>query len=77
MARARVDTGGGDALTVIELAAGLRRLDDVARLLGRDRDTVARWLEEGRFPDAYRTPEGWWRVPLADVERVARAGGRA
>lgn len=74
-ARGRADSI--DALTVIELAAGLRRLDDVARLLGRDRDTVARWLEEGRFPDAYRTPEGWWRVPLADVERVARAGGPA
>jgi hypothetical protein len=57
---------------VVEHAAGLRSLDDAARLLGTASSHVLALIERGAFPDAYQD-DGYWRIPLRDIHRVQRA----
>jgi excisionase family DNA binding protein len=40
---------------------------DIARLTGVSRQTVVKWLKEGRLP-ATRTPGGHWIIPTNVVE---------
>lgn len=40
-----------------------------ARLLGVDKSTVVRWLQENLVA-GWRTPKGHWRVPRSEVERL-------
>lgn len=57
-----------DALTIREVAASL----------GKDRRTVRRQLDAGRYPNAYREPgpTGRWLIPVADLNVAGyRTGG--
>jgi len=58
---------GPEIGTVMELDAGLRSVRDTARLLSVSTAAVGRALEQGLLPDAFRTPGGHWRIPIADV----------
>jgi excisionase family DNA binding protein len=45
-------------------------IKDVADRLGRTKRTIFRWLEDGRFPNAYKIPGrqgGEWRIPPDDL----------
>jgi excisionase family DNA binding protein len=48
---------------------GLLTSHDVARRLGVNRRTVARWVREGRLTPAYTTPGGQHRFNWDDVRR--------
>jgi excisionase family DNA binding protein len=48
---------------------GLLTSHDVARRLGVNRRTVARWVREGRLTPAYTTPGGQHRFHWEDVRR--------
>lgn len=49
---------------------------EVARLLGVDYVTVARWARDGKIK-AVRTPGGHWRIPESEVKRLlGEKGGR-
>lgn len=66
--------GGAEIDNVIEHEAGLQSLLDAARLLGCTPETVLMTITQGSMPDAYRTPGGHWRIPLADIEAVRMSG---
>ncbi|WP_168121793.1 helix-turn-helix domain-containing protein [Paenibacillus sp. HB172176] len=36
---------------------------EVAELLGVTDQTIRRWCEKGKYPEAYRTDGGHWRIP--------------
>jgi hypothetical protein len=42
-------------------------ITEAATAAGRDRRTIRRWLDAGRFPNAYRTATGEWRIPPNDL----------
>ncbi|HTE70461.1 MAG TPA: helix-turn-helix domain-containing protein [Actinomycetes bacterium] len=48
---------------------------EVAAAYGVDRRCVIDWLGRGRFPGAFRTPGGRWRIPRADVIEIGRELG--
>jgi len=50
----------------------LLRTREVALAVGAGRRAVLAALEAGRFPGAFRTPGGHWRIP-ADTVRALRA----
>jgi len=66
---------GAEIDNVIEHDAGLRSLRDAARLLAVGTAVMRVALERGILPNAFQTPVGHWRVPLADIV-AARAGER-
>jgi predicted site-specific integrase-resolvase len=43
---------------------------EVAAALGIRTRTALVWLQRGRFPGAFRTPGGSWRVPASSVVAV-------
>jgi hypothetical protein len=43
---------------------------ETAAALGAQPRTVLVWLQRGRFPGAFRTPGGSWRVPAEAVAAV-------
>jgi len=47
---------------------------EVGRLIGRSRQTVIKWANEGLI-EAWRTPGGHWRIP-ADAVKGASHGER-
>lgn len=53
---------------------------EAAERLGIDRTTVFRWIQAGRFPDAFQE-DGVaggkrWLVPTRDVDRLMRQRGK-
>jgi hypothetical protein len=42
-------------------------ITDAAAAAKRDRRTIRRWLDAGRFPNAHRTAAGDWRIPTDDL----------
>jgi excisionase family DNA binding protein len=44
----------------------------LARQLGVRPHTVTRWCRQGRFPHAYQTERGHWRIPAVDLDRFRR-----
>ncbi|MFD6243368.1 helix-turn-helix domain-containing protein [Streptomyces diastaticus] len=38
-----------------------------AAACGVGRTTIRRWRQAGQLPGAYETPEGTWKIPLADL----------
>jgi len=48
-------------------------LTEAAAAVSRDRRTVRRQLDAGRYPNAYRGSDGQWRIPITDL---AAAGFR-
>jgi len=49
----------------------------IAGIYGVSVQTVWRWIHDGRFPHAYQTPGGQWRIPQQDVDALrAGLGGR-
>lgn len=42
-------------------------LTDAAALVGVSRSTIRRRREQGKFPDAYKTRDGEWMVPLTNL----------
>ncbi len=58
---------GAEIDNVIEHEAGLRSLRDAARMLAVGTAVVRLALERGVLPNAFQTPAGHWRVPLADI----------
>ncbi len=43
-------------------------ISEAARASGRDRRTIRRYLDQGRFDGAYRDDEdGYWRLPVAGL----------
>lgn len=42
-------------------------ITDAATATNKDRRTIRRWLDSGRFPGAYRLNGGDWRIPVADL----------
>jgi DNA-binding transcriptional MerR regulator len=48
-------------------------LDDVAKELGCDRDTIRRWEEQGKLPfRVKRDPNGWRRYTRKDIEMLKK-----
>ncbi len=41
---------------------------EVARVFGVDPKTANRWVHEGKFPNAIRTPGGMFKVPASDLD---------
>ena len=50
-------------------------LQEASYLLGISRSTLYRWLDEGRFPHAWKTSPkgGGYRIPREDIEHVKQA----
>ena len=50
-------------------------LQEASYLLGISRSTLYRWLDEGRFPHAWKTSPhgGGYRIPREDIEQVKAA----
>jgi hypothetical protein len=48
---------------------------EVAAAYGCQERAVQDWLGRGRFPGAFHTPGGHWRIPRADVLAVGRQLG--
>ncbi len=50
-------------------------LKEASFVLGISRSPLYRWLDEGRFPHAWKTsPQGGgYRIPREDIEHVKRA----
>lgn len=44
-----------------------------ADALAVDRHTIQNYLKRGIFPGARRLPSGHWRIPIAEVNRIAEA----
>ena len=44
------------------------RVDDVAKAMGKSKDTIWRWVRDGRFPRGKDTPAGmiWQMERIAD-----------
>jgi hypothetical protein len=42
-------------------------LTEAAKLTGVSRSTIRRRRESGKFPDAYRNPDGEWMIPLTNL----------
>lgn len=42
-------------------------LTDAATLTGVSRSTIRRRREQGKFPDAFKTRDGEWMIPLTDL----------
>ena len=42
-------------------------VEDVMKALRRGDDTIYRWLQEGRFPNARKLNDGGWLIPEPDV----------
>jgi predicted site-specific integrase-resolvase len=55
---------------------GLLTSPEVGRRFRVDPKTVARWLAAGKFPGAFKTPGGHWRVPSGDVDALLPPGQR-
>jgi len=68
---------GPEVDTVIEREAGLYSLSDAARLLGSSTAAVSAALDRGMLPDAFQTPGGHWRIPLADIVALRPAGPKS
>lgn len=49
---------------------------DAAAIIGVHEDTLKRWAARGQVP-AFKTPGGWWRFRLADLEAFKAAGSEA
>lgn len=45
-------------------------LSEAADLVSASRSTLRRKLDQGSFPDAYRTSKGVWKVPLTNLLAV-------
>lgn len=46
-------------------------LTEAAKVTDRSRVTLRRWLDEGKFPGAFKDPTdslGQWRIPATDLE---------
>ncbi len=41
---------------------------EVARRFGVDPKTANRWVHEGKFPNAIRTPGGMFKIPASDLD---------
>ena len=49
-------------------------LKEASVVLGINRSTLYRWIDEGRFPHAWKTsPHGGYRIPREDIEQVKQA----
>lgn len=56
------------------LRADRIRVGDAATLLGVSENTVKNWVRLGRFPGAYRTEGGHWRLVLDEVLALRDSG---
>jgi excisionase family DNA binding protein len=65
-------TAGPEIDNVIEREAGLRSVREAARILGIGDDAVLAVIAKGGLPDAYRTSDDQWRIPLDDIRRHAQ-----
>ena len=45
-------------------------ISEAAKLTGVSRSTIRRRRETGKFPDAFRNPEGEWCIPLTNLLAV-------
>lgn len=65
--RTTARAAGPEIDNVIERDAGLRSVRDAAQILDLDAASVVDLLEQDAFPNAYRTTDGQWRLPLEDL----------
>jgi hypothetical protein len=63
---------GPEIDNVIEHEAGLRSVREAGRMLGLDEADVLALIGRCGLPNAYRTSESQWRIPLEDIQRCRR-----
>lgn len=46
-------------------------LNQVCECLNTSRQSVMKWISEGKFPNSYKHKDTkWWIIPIEDVENV-------
>lgn len=65
-------TSAHDGVLRRPLHTDLVTISEAADLTGRDRSTIKRDREEGRYPCAVKDPSGAWRIPVGDLVAAGR-----